>query len=107
MSKRFAKLANEPRPTARDEIIEISLKTTRVLRRERQDFMRDRLGHNGHGKPRRITYMAHAKGYVMTRHPGCIPFVISETDWLAFPYYNYWTDSESTSRLDTPDEHPR
>lgn len=68
------------------ELIEVQLKTANVLRRERLDFMRDRIGHNGRGSPSRITYMTHAKGYVMARHPGCMPFVIPEKDWLSFPY---------------------
>jgi hypothetical protein len=62
---------------------------------EGKDFMRDRLGHNGHGaspKASRITYMTHAKGYVMARHPGCIPFVIHQKDWLAFPHWNEPTE---------------
>ena len=57
---------------------------------KRGDFMHDRLGHNGRGpdpKSSRITYMAHAKGWVMVRHPGCIPFAITEKDWLSFPIY--------------------
>ncbi len=33
----------------------------------------------------RLRYMAHAKGYVMVRRPGCIPFVMDEKDWLALP----------------------
>lgn len=36
----------------------------------------------------RLTYMAHAKGYVMVRRPGCIPFVISEKLWLSFPVFD-------------------
>ena len=37
----------------------------------------------------KITYLANAKGYVMTRRPGCSPFVITEKQWLAFPL---WAD---------------
>lgn len=52
----------------------------------------DRLGHNDpSGQPPtigRITYLAHAKGYVMARRPGCTPFVISEKLWRSFPYWD-------------------
>lgn len=53
------------------------------------DFRRDRVGTNGHpeARPSRMTYMAHGKGYVMVRHPGCTPFAISEAAWLAFPIF--------------------
>lgn len=54
----------------------------------RRDFMRDR-DHNG-----RITYMAHAKGHVMTRRPGCIPFVLTEKEWWSLPM---WTTSSVSS----------
>lgn len=30
-----------------------------------------------------IVLMAVAKGYVMVRRPGCIPFVLTERDWQA------------------------
>ena len=62
----------------------------RALQEER-DFKRDRYGHNhAHGKPSwsRITYLAHAKGYVMARRPACTPFVLSEKEWLEFPYFD-------------------
>lgn len=36
----------------------------------------------------KITYMVHAKGYVMARRPGCDPFVITEKQWVAFPLYD-------------------
>lgn len=59
-----------------------------------RDLQRDRIGHNdtsaGRSRPSRITYLAHAKGYVMARHPGCSPFAISEALWSSFPY---WTAS--------------
>lgn len=55
----------------------------------RGDFY-DRIGTNGNSnsRPSRITYMAHGKGWVMVRHPGCIPFAITEKQWLAFPPYS-------------------
>lgn len=50
-----------------------------------------RYGHNHSSLPEqawtKITYMAHAKGYVMVRRPGCTPFVISEKQWLEFPIW--------------------
>lgn len=49
------------------------------------DFKKDRLRPTVNGTPSRVTYMAHGKGYVMCRHPGCIPFVIREEEWLSFP----------------------
>lgn len=36
----------------------------------------------------KITYMAHAKGYVMARRPGCEPFILTENQWAAFPFYD-------------------
>jgi hypothetical protein len=52
-------------------------------------FTRDRFGHNGQSSwLSRITYMAHANGYVMARRPRCIPFVISEKMWLSFPFWS-------------------
>lgn len=85
MSERFEKLSNEPAPKV--SVLELSCKSTRELRRERADFTRDRIGHNGHGRPAHITYLAHARGWVMARHPGCVPFVITEQSWTEFPYY--------------------
>lgn len=73
-------------------IIEVSLKTTRTIRRERLDFMRDRNGHNGCGRSSRTTYMAHAKGWVLVRHPGCIPFAVTEREWRSFPYWEPLAD---------------
>lgn len=64
--------------------------TSAATRAAKLEFKRDRIGHNGHGetpRPFRITYMAHAKGWVMVRHPGCMPFAITEKDWLNFPLY--------------------
>lgn len=54
---------------------------------------RPRHGHNHNGGVflSKITYMANAKGYVMARRPGCIPFVITEKQWLDFPL---WSDFE-------------
>lgn len=57
---------------------------------EDRDMKADRLGHNGRvpdAKPSRVTYLAHAKGYVMARHPGCMPFAISEELWRSFPHW--------------------
>jgi hypothetical protein len=55
-----------------------------------KDFRRDRFGHNNVGaEPHhgRIAYVAHGKGYVMARRPGCEPWVISEALWRSFPYW--------------------
>lgn len=53
-------------------------------------FRADRVGHNdgspvARANPRRLTYLAHGKGHVMVRHPGCSPFAISEKLWRSFP----------------------
>jgi hypothetical protein len=61
-------------------IVEHQIKTTRTLINERKQFMADRI-RNGH----RVTYLAHAKNYVMVRHPGCIPFCVSEREWRDLP----------------------
>lgn len=42
-----------------------------------------RVGPSGHGDFVRL--MARADGYVMVRHSGCIPFVITEREWDALP----------------------
>lgn len=87
--KRFEKLADEPPAVIpKDAVMELSLKTTRERRREQRDFMRDRLGHSGSGRPSRTTYMAHGNGWVLVRHPGCIPFAVMEREWQSFPYYS-------------------
>jgi hypothetical protein len=54
-----------------------------------REFKRDRIGHNGNPGSRasRTTYMAHGKGYVMVRHPGSMPFTVTEKEWLAFPFW--------------------
>lgn len=53
------------------------------------NFRRDRVGTNGHpeARPSRVTYMAHGKGWVMCRHPGCVPFAVTEKRWLEFPFH--------------------
>ena len=57
------------------------------------DLTRDRFGHSDPYDSgadltfSRITYMCHAKGYVMARRPGCTPFVVSEKVWRAFAIY--------------------
>jgi hypothetical protein len=50
----------------------------------------DRWGHNGVVNPcwGRITYIAHAKGYVMARRPRAVPFVITEKLWNSFPLWD-------------------
>lgn len=59
-----------------------------VAHDERQAFKADREGHNAEGTfVSRITYLAHAKGYVMARRPGCRPFVITEALWRSFPLW--------------------
>lgn len=76
--------------------LSLSVKPTRVLIRERSDFIRDRYGHNhnpaalAHGQPvlSKISYMAAAKGYVMVLRPGCLPFVLTEKQWLDFPMWD-------------------
>jgi hypothetical protein len=32
-----------------------------------------------------LRLMALADGYAMVRHPGCLPFVMSQRDWEALP----------------------
>lgn len=86
----FRYFAPEPMPVIPEGVsMKLELKTACELMAERRDFKRDRVGHNGRGSklPSRVTYMAHAKGYVMCRHPGCSPFVIPEADWRSFPYW--------------------
>lgn len=41
----------------------------------------------GAGALGRVSYMSHASGYVMVRRPGCIPFVLTEKEWLALPLW--------------------
>lgn len=54
-------------------------------------FKKDRYG-GMHAHPSahrgRLTYMVHAKGYVMVRRPGRMPFVIAEKLWLSFPLFD-------------------
>lgn len=68
------------------------LRTASEIETARKEFKADRYGHNNPTsiKPRlgRITYMAHAKGYVMARRPGAMPFVITEKLWRSFPLWN-------------------
>lgn len=65
------------------------LRTASEIEAERLEFKTDRIGHNdsieGRRHPSRITYVTHAKGYVMARHPGARPFVITEELWRSFP----------------------
>jgi len=66
------------------------IRTAREIEDERLAFKADRVGHNDgnpvvRANPRRLTYLAHGKGYVMVRHPGCSPFAIPEKLWLSFP----------------------
>jgi hypothetical protein len=52
---------------------------------------RPRYGHTHTGPDPlffKITYLAHGKGYVMVRKPGCIPFVITEKQWLEFELWS-------------------
>jgi hypothetical protein len=72
----------------------IELRTGREIEQDRLRFKADRIGHNGLGSPSRVTYLAHARGYVMARHPGCIPFAIPEKEWLSFPL---WENSDSVA----------
>lgn len=68
-----------------------TLRTAYEIEVERLTFKHDRKGHNYAmgSEPflSRITYMVHAKGYVMCRHPGCRPFVITEKQWREFPLW--------------------
>jgi hypothetical protein len=87
---RFDRLSPEPMPSIPDGVLEkVELKTARQLERERLEFKADRYGHNDPSSVEpslsRIAYMAHAKGYVMARRPGCKPFVIDEKLWRSFP----------------------
>lgn len=73
------------------------------------DFKRDRAGAGGGygAKPSRVTYMAHGKGYVMIRHPGCIPFVVTEKEWLAFPLWKKPLITASPATCSAPDRPAR
>ena len=77
---RFSRLSNEGRVVMSDRMVEAQLAPTRVLIRERKDFMRDRYL-NG-----RIRYMAHADGWVMCRRPRAVPMVMQESAWRQLPY---------------------
>lgn len=61
---------------------DLVLKKANEIETERKAFKADRIYDRG-----RITYMAHGKGYVMVRYPGCIPFAISEKEWQVLPPY--------------------
>lgn len=70
----------------------MTIRTASEIESERKAFKADRYGHNNSlsaAEPPwgRITYLAHAKGYVMARRPGCTPFVLSEEMWKSF---NLW-----------------
>jgi hypothetical protein len=41
--------------------------------------------HHGGGP---VKFMAEADGYVMARRAGCMPFVVSVTDWNRWPESN-------------------
>lgn len=49
---------------------------------------RDRVRQPCHIQQGRVRYLAHAKGYVMARRPACMPFVVTEKEWLALPLLN-------------------
>lgn len=65
------------------------------------DLQRDRFGHNGVGAVphySRVTYLAHAKGWVMARRPGCSPWAIPEKLWRSF---DYWTGEQPRTKAHT------
>lgn len=64
-------------------ITDTVLEQLREARRIRTRFEADR-SRNG----RRARYLAHNDGYVMARHPRCIPFVLTAKEWDALPFYN-------------------
>lgn len=68
--------------TLHKETIEVSARDLKAAWREAQEFEADR-----HPSSGRTTYMAHGKGYVLVRHPGCIPFVVTEAEWRAMPLW--------------------
>lgn len=74
----------------------MSGKPTRVSKGQ---FRQDRTGTNGSpsSRPSRVTYMAHGKGWVMVRHPGCIPFTLTEKTWLSFPYWTMDGDQDGAA----------
>lgn len=84
MANTFDRFSPEPMPSIpKDAVLDLGqLKTASTLQRERREFMADRMPSTG-----RTTYMAHGKGYVMVRHPGCMPFVVTETEWRAMPLW--------------------
>jgi hypothetical protein len=78
----------------------MQIRTASEIEAERKAFKADRVGHNGNIRarmqPRRITYLAHGKGWVMARHPGCSPFAIQEQLWRSFPLYERPPHSQET-----------
>lgn len=46
-----------------------------------------------------LKLMTCAKGYVMVRHKGCAPFVLSEKEWLDLPDVTQPSDAPIQSRL--------
>lgn len=80
----------------------VEIRTAAEIEAERKAFKADRVGHNGSligaKHPRRLIYLAHAKGYVMARHPHCIPFVITESLWRSFPLFKRSSDDEGDKR---------
>ena len=82
-------------------------------KRDLENILKDRYGHNhnnGTGEPRwsRVTYLAHAKGYVMARRPGRTPFVVTSEQWLDFPLWEKGPPSgkPGESLIDSPAPFP-
>lgn len=61
----------------------VELRKAAEIEGERREFKADRGGPGG-----RVTYIAHGRGYVMIRRPGCVPFVVTEDDWRSRPLWN-------------------
>lgn len=64
-----------------------------------RSYKRSRNGHNHVGVNRvgsKINYVMHGKGFVVARHPGCRPFVLTEQQWLEFPI---WEDQANAGSV--------
>lgn len=49
-----------------------------------------------------VRFMTRSGGYVMARRPGCVPFVLSEKEWMALPdWLHAATEAASKERKRT------
>jgi hypothetical protein len=53
------------------------------------DIKFDRYGAPAHSDQLgRLSYLAHGKGYVMARRPGCVPFAVTIQEWQAMEFWS-------------------